>query len=356
DPDGDALAFEWSEGGVIFSTSATLTVGLTFGVHDLSLKVTDPSGASSVAGVKVSVVDTTAPVVNCPASTTAATGANAQAAVPNVLPGVVASDLGTPAVNLVMTQSPVAGTLVGLGTHMITVTVVDAVGNSSSCTTAFTVVDQTPPVVEAPQSVRVVANANKQAAVPDLVPQVVATDDVTPTAQLKIVQSPAAGTLLGLGSYVVTITVTDAAGNQATATTSLEIVEGTPTPHHVCLSVTPHVLRPADRRMVPVRVTVHSRGTVALKCKIVSITSDEPAGSPGHPSEEDWAITGDLTALLRAEASVHGNGRVYTLVVRCTDASGKSSSHKLFVRVPRPCRPHHDHDDKEVSKNNPSKN
>src|SRR5438067_1445364 len=40
---------------------------------------------------------------------------------------------------LVITQNPVAGTLVGSGDHVITVTVTDASTNSKTCTTIFTV-------------------------------------------------------------------------------------------------------------------------------------------------------------------------------------------------------------------------
>jgi hypothetical protein len=40
-----------------------------------------------------------------------------------------------------LTQSPLAGTVVGLGVHTITITATDAAGNTSTAATTFTVID-----------------------------------------------------------------------------------------------------------------------------------------------------------------------------------------------------------------------
>src|SRR5207247_10129937 len=84
---------------------------------------------------------------NWAAVTGASSDENCQAPVPDVESGVTVSDdcSGSSAINL--SQSPTAGTLVGLGTHTITVTATDAVGNSATCTATFTVTDNTPPTI-----------------------------------------------------------------------------------------------------------------------------------------------------------------------------------------------------------------
>jgi hypothetical protein len=52
---------------------------------------------------------------------------------------VSVSDNCSEAGEITLSQSPAAGTLVGVGTHTITVTATDAAGNSATCTTTFTV-------------------------------------------------------------------------------------------------------------------------------------------------------------------------------------------------------------------------
>src|SRR5205085_3931744 len=130
-----------------------------------------------------------------------------QAAVPNFVAGTVASD-NCSAVTI--TQSPAAGTLVGIGPHAVVITAADIYGNSSTCNTSFTVNDTTPPTITscAPaQSAS--ANSSCQAAVPDFTSQVIASDNCTFT----ITQSPVAGVLVGLGPHPVAITLTDGSGN-----------------------------------------------------------------------------------------------------------------------------------------------
>jgi hypothetical protein len=50
-------------------------------------------------------------------------------------------------------------------------------------------------------------------------------------------------------------------------------------------------------------------------------------------NENDWQITGAMTLKLRAERD-GGESRIYTISVRCTDASGNSSYAATTVSVP----------------------
>ena len=60
--------------------------------------------------------------------------------------------------------------------------------------------------------------------------------------------------------------------------------------------------------------------------EIVAVSSDEPLNDIGDGNTEiDWQLNGDLTAELRAERAGPRDGRVYTLSVECTDASGNTS-------------------------------
>src|SRR5207247_6768873 len=74
-----------------------------------------------------------------------------QREVSTALDNLVSIDNCTLANQFVMTQSPVAGTLLGLGQYTITVTVTDASGNSATANVSFKVVDTTAPsIVSAP--------------------------------------------------------------------------------------------------------------------------------------------------------------------------------------------------------------
>jgi hypothetical protein len=150
--------------------------------------------------------------------------ASCQGTVPNVLSNVVASDNCTPANQLVLTQIPAAGTVVGTGPHPITVLVADAAGNTTTATISFSVFDTRRPVIVGHiKPIMVRADANGQAAVPDVLSKVVATDHCTPANQLQMNQSPAAGTVLGTGHYRITVTVTDLSGNSAIERVHLKI-------------------------------------------------------------------------------------------------------------------------------------
>jgi len=67
----------------------------------------------------------------------------------------------------------------------------------------------------------------------------------------------------------------------------------------------------------------------------LSVTSNEPVfghGS-GHTSP-DWIVLDDHHVLLRAEREGGGNGRIYTIMITCTDSGGNSSTEEVEVTVP----------------------
>src|SRR5207245_9484562 len=109
---------------------------------------------------------TTAPTITiCPQPVTNSADATCQAQVPIFTNAVVATDNCTPATALLITQRPLAGTTVGLGTTNVTICVVDQAGNTNKCYTSFTVVDTTPPTVACPVATTNSADANCQAAI-----------------------------------------------------------------------------------------------------------------------------------------------------------------------------------------------
>src|SRR5207244_2497948 len=149
--------------------------------------------------------------------------------VPNVLGGVTVSDNCSATNEITLTQDPAAGTLVGLGVHTITVTATDEAGNSASCTASFTVTDNIPPLITTCASNRnAFADGLCQAPVPDVTASGLVATDCNGSAPLQITQTPAAGTLVGLGVTTVTMHVIDGANNESSCTASFTVTDNIP--------------------------------------------------------------------------------------------------------------------------------
>ena len=116
------------------------------------------------------------------------------------------------------------------------------------------------------------------------------------------------------------------------------MVQDTTPPNIESVSVSRNILWPPTHKMVRVTVGVTATDIVDSDpwCRVVDIASNESVldelGS-GNTSP-DWEILDDLKIKLRAERSGEGDGRVYTLNVRCTDGFDNSSEETVEVFVP----------------------
>jgi hypothetical protein len=142
---------------------------------------------------------------------------------------------------------------------------------------------------------------------------------------------------LPIGSNDVTLIATDAFGGTSTDVVVIDIVD-TRAPEIHSVTAAPSSLWPPNHKMVPVVVTVDATdlcdGTPS--CGIVSVMSNEPVNDIGDGNTEpDWRVTGPLTVELRAERAGPLTGRIYTITVQCTDASGHTSAlREVMVTVP----------------------
>jgi hypothetical protein len=88
--------------------------------------------------------------------------------------------------------------------------------------------------------------------------------------------------------------------------------------------------------MVGVSIAVAASDAVsASTCSVTGVTSSQSANGKGDGNRPvDWSITGPLAVQLRAErAGNDAAGRIYTVAVTCSDASGNSSSATTTVAV-----------------------
>jgi len=225
---------------------ATIRVGMAGGPYSVVASGTPSSPLSLAAGMNLIEVQVTAydsigtwtytvavtrdvqaPTIDtCPSNRTLAAGTNCQAPVPDLTGDVVAHDDLTAANELIISQSPAAGSLVGSGTSVVTMTVQDAATNATTCDVTITVADQTPPVIAAPTSL-VLAAAPGQCAAPLAVTVTVSDNcDAAPVLTLM----PPLDTLLPVGRTNVVATATDAANNASTCTIDVAVLPGTNVP------------------------------------------------------------------------------------------------------------------------------
>ncbi|HEV2864415.1 MAG TPA: HYR domain-containing protein [Pyrinomonadaceae bacterium] len=199
--------------------------GATFplGTTTVNASATDQSGNTSTGSFKVTVRDTTAPVINAPADVTVeATGPGGAPATFEA----TAADAVSGQVNV--TFSTPSGSTFPLGTTQVTATATDAAGNTAGKTFNVTVRDTTAPVINAPADITVEAASPAGAAA-----TYAATASDLVDGNVAVGYSAAPGGTFALGTTAVTITATDRAGNTATATFNV-IVRDTTAPTVSC--------------------------------------------------------------------------------------------------------------------------
>lgn len=241
--------------------------------------------------------------------------------------------------SITLTQAPAEP--YPLGARTVTLTVTDSNGASSSCSETVTVVDTTPPqitplITACVTNKTVSANAACQGAIPNLTGEVSATDNCTVSSALTITQAPTAGALVGLGATPVTITVKDAAGNMSTCIATVNVVDATPPT--VTSSVTKDSLWPPNHDLINVGLAVSRTDNCTPNPTVqVLVYSDEDdedeTGAGNHSPDAKDLAPGTLR--LRSERKGAGDGRVYLIVVKVTDAAGNMSFACSTVVVPK---------------------
>jgi hypothetical protein len=145
-------------------------------------------------------------------------------------------------------------------------------------------------------------------------------DSITPT------QSPAGPYPLGNTSVILTATDSKGASNQCTGT--VNVIDKTP-PTITSASADPSKLWPPNHKMVNITINYSATDNCGQPaCQISSVTCNEPISS------SDYAIVDAHHLKLRADRLGSGNGRIYTITITCTDASGNSSDQAVAVTVP----------------------
>jgi hypothetical protein len=268
-PGGAVATFSASATDVVdggLTTTCSPASGATFalGASTVTCSATDAAGNTGTASFVLTVVDTTPPDLSLPGDQVLeATGPGGAAA----SFAATASDIVDGAITPMCSAS--SGDTFPIGSTLVSCTATDAAGNSSSGSFTISVVDTTPPAITVPADFTAEATGPSGAAVTfatsasDIVDGAVA-----PTC------SASSGDTFPLGSSTVTCSATDAAGNTATASFTITVVDTTP----------PTVTVPADITTDPTSlggavVTYGGESGSDLVDGPVSVSCVPPSGS-----------------------------------------------------------------------------
>ena len=257
----------------------------TIGTYTLTYSATDAAGNISSQTRTVNIVDTTPPELTL----------NGAASI-RINEGSVYSELGASSTDAVdgSINVVISGQVQSeVGVYTLTYNATDAAGNSATKTRRITVVDITPPVISLNGSETL--NIDQGAAYSEL--NASATDAVDGDINVVITGQVNAQTI---GTYTLTYSATDAAGNSATATRTVNVIDVTP---------------PAVS-LIGSAVMTTSHGQAFL--------------DPGAQALD--AVDGTLTISTSGTVNTQAVG-TYTLTYSATDAAGNQASVERNVRV-----------------------
>jgi gliding motility-associated-like protein len=258
----------------IVSTTNNAPTAFPIGTTTVTWTVTDGSGNITTATQLVTVIDNVNPTITAPVAVTANTNAGCTK---------TGLSLGTPltadncSVASVTNNAPTA---FPIGTTIVTWTVTDGSGHTSTATQVVTIVDNINPTIIAPIDLTVSTNSGCVATGIALgIP--VTTDNCTVASVTNN-----APTTFPIGTTTVTWTVTDAAGNIASATQDIHILDTQIPVIYSPNNVTFYVSNGCSVSNVIIGTPITTDN-----CTIVSVTNDAPLSFPIGSTSVTWTVT-----------------------------------------------------------------
>lgn len=309
--------------------SGTLAVAISGGVNSMvpgtytvTYRATDAAGNTSTASRTVTVVDTTPPTV-----TVGGPGSPIEG---NTLGGATvvftSSASDTVSGSLSTTCLPASGSLFPVGTTSVVCTATDGAGLTGTKSFTINVVDTTAPAITLNGS----ATMTIEGGTSYVEPGATASDIVSGGVAVTI--SGAVNTSV-LGTYTLTYRAADAAGNVATMTRTVTVVDTTAPV--VTDAASPNILLwSPNKTMTPVTIS----GTVtdvSLSSTTYQVVDEyglvQPSGTVAV------GANGGYSFVIKLEAYRNGNdanGRLYTVKVTARDAGGRATTAVTYVTVP----------------------
>ncbi|MDF7813550.1 HYR domain-containing protein [Hymenobacter sp. YC55] len=261
----------------VASVSSDAPTSFPLGSTTVVWTVTDGSGNTATASQTVTVTDTQKPAITAPAAVTGSTDSNSCEATRVSLGTPVTADNCT--VASVGSNAPAS---FPIGTTTVVWTVTDGSGNTATASQIVTVTDNQNPTITAPAAVAAFTDLNSCTASGVVLGTPVTADNCTVASITN--NAPAN---FALGSTTVIWTVTDGAGNTATASQTVTITD----------NQAPTITAPAAKKLTVDAGACAATGVslgvpvTADNCTVASVTSDAPTSFPLGSTTVTWTVT-----------------------------------------------------------------
>ena len=247
------------------------------GTTNVVWTVTDGSGNVSTCTQTVTVLDVQPPTIVCPVAITVPANIGTCTATGIVLVAPVTADNCT--VSTVTNNAPIA---FPLGATIVTWTVTDGSGNTSSCTQVVTVTDTQLPTIVCPANITVSSNAGTCIATGVALGTPTTTDNCSVATVVN--NAPA---FYPLGTTTIVWTVTDGSGNVSTCLQTVTVTD-TQLPTITC---PPSFTVAANAGQCVATGVVIGNPTTADNCSVATITNNAPATYPLGITTITWVVT-----------------------------------------------------------------
>ncbi len=260
----------------VASTTNNAPATFPLGTTAVIWTVTDNAGNTATCTQTVTVQDNESPTITCPTDVVIGTAGGAC--------DVSFVALGTPTTSdncSVASTSNNAPVTYPLGTTVVTWTVTDGAGNTATCTQNVTVIDNEAPQINCPADIVIPADAGVCVATGVAIGTATGSDNCTLASITN--DAPAS---FPLGVTTITWTATDAAGNTATCTQTVNVIDNQ-SPTITCPS---DVTVTADAGLCDATGVVLGSPTTADNCSVASVTNNAPATFGLGTTTVTWTV------------------------------------------------------------------
>jgi hypothetical protein len=312
------------------------------GTTTIHWTATDSAGHSSSCDQTVTVNDSEAPAITCPANITRSNDPGTCSA--NINPGTATAtdNCGSATVAGTRSDAQPLNAPYPKGTTTITWTATDSSGNQSSCAQTITVNDTEAPAITCPANIATSTEPGTCSA--HVAPGTATATDNCGSATVTGTRSdgrPLSDTY-PKGTTTITWTATDSSGNQSSCAQTITVSD-TQAPTITFNGQTPSMWPPNHNYQTFTASNFIS--SVSDNCDaltvndvyITKVTSDEAENAPGSGNTaNDIVVASNCKSVqLRAERINNGNGRVYTIYFKLVDSSGNVTTGTAKVYSPK---------------------